>query len=80
MYFLTILKKDARRIGYLVAESPFRDSKEQDEHIDIRLDQPTEEEAVREATRFVEMYNLTYWEVHRITQVAGCPITNGDWD
>ncbi|MBK8924238.1 MAG: hypothetical protein IPM81_22565 [Saprospirales bacterium] len=80
MYYLTILKKDAREIGYLVAESPFRDSKEQDEHIDIRLDQTTEEEAVLEATKFVERHRLTYWEVHHVVQVAGCHITNGDWD
>jgi hypothetical protein len=35
---------------------------------------------VLEATKFVERHNLTYWEVHRVTQVAGCHITNGDWD
>jgi len=80
MFFLTILKKDARRIGYLVAESPFRDSKEQDEHIDIRLDQSTEADAVLEATKFVERHNLSYWEVHCVVQVAGCHLTNGDWE
>jgi hypothetical protein len=44
------------------------------------LDQSTEEEAVLEATKFVERHNLTYWEVHRVVQIAGCHITNGDWD
>ena len=77
MFFLTILKKDARQIGYLVAENPFRDNKEQDEYIDIRLDQPTEEAAIHEATAFVLRHQIKYWEVHRIVQVAGCDLTNG---
>ena len=79
MFFLTILKKDARQIGYLVAENPFRDSKEQDEYIDIRLDQPTEDDAVREALALVERHQLEYWEVFRVVQVKGCHLTNGPW-
>ena len=80
MYYLTLLKRDAREMGYLVAESPFRDPKEQqDEYIDIRLDQPTEEAAIHEASTLAKRYELEYWEVFHITQIGGCPLTNGDY-
>jgi len=77
MYYLTILAKDARQIGYLVAESPFRDRGEQDQFVDIRLDKPTEAEAIFEATKLAERHQLEYWEVFRVIQVAGCHLTNG---
>ena len=77
MFFLTILVKDAQRLGYLVAGNPLRDRGEQDEFVDIRLDDGTEEEAAATATTLAEKYNLEYWELFRIVQVRGCHLTNG---
>ncbi len=55
---------------YLVPENPFRDRKENDEYIDIRLDATEESEAVGIATEMAEKHQLTYWEVSKIVQVA----------
>ena len=78
MYYLTILKKSALEIGYLLAESPFRDSREQDEYVDIRLQATNEADARRIAAEMVEKHRLTYWELHHIVQIGGCPLALGE--
>jgi hypothetical protein len=77
MFFLTILVKDARRLGYLVAGNPLRDRGEQDEFVDIRLDDSSEETALVTATTLAEKYQLEYWELFRVVPVRGCHLVNG---
>lgn len=67
-------------MGYLIAENPLRDSKEVDEHIDIRLEGVnTVEEAKEYATETAKKYQLQYWELTQIVHITGWDFTSGDW-
>lgn len=78
MFILTILAKDARRLGYLVAANPLRDPGEQDQFVDLRLEAATEEDALQKAEQMAAEHALGFWELLRVSHIKGCSLIFGE--